>query len=425
LPEFPEISVNKWFKMPWYLYLSLRQLFPSGRRFPFFTAISVLSVALGVALLIVVTGVMGGFGHEIRKMTVDTQGDVQLRSYSFIDNPKEVMEALRKIPGVEACTPFAEGAAGIIYNHKPDFPGVQGIDLDRVEKVIPLRKYIRLGSLDDLDDDSVILSSQLARRLGATVGSEVELYTLLVYEKLKRDEIMLPRKLRVAGIFEIGHQQLDSSLVICTLRVMQDLYALGSSVHGINVRITPGLDADQMAARINEAMPARWNLRARSWFEVNQEFMWILQLEKNMMLFIMLFVVLVAAFLTMSLLLVLVFKKTREIGLLGALGAGRAQIAACYCLQGIGVGIVGTFTGVVLGFTVIHFRNDLVMLLTRFTGSQEVLARFYQFSQLPAHTETGDLVVIILASLLLSTLAGLIPAIIASRMKPVEALRSE
>ncbi len=411
--------------MPWYLYLALKQLFPSGRRLSFFTAISVLSVALGVALLIVVLSVMGGFGFEIRHMIVDTQGDVQVRARGLIDHPAEVLAQIEKVPGVVAATPFAEGVVMIECGAKPAFPGIQGVDLNRVDQVVPLQKYIRIGSLGDLDDDSVILSSQLARSIGAHIGGKIEVYTPLLLEKLKNDEVILPRELKVVGIFEIGHQQLDSSLVIVTLRLMQELYGLGGAVHGINVRIGPGLDADMMAARINAAFPPEANLRALSWFEINQDFLWVLQLEKNLMLFIMLFVVLVAAFLTMSLLLVLVLKKTREIGLLGALGASRREIALCFCLQGVAVGVAGTALGLVLGFTLLHFRNDAVELITRFTGSQEILARFYQFSQLPAHTELRDLVVIVISALVLSTLAGVIPAVMAARLKPVEALRSE
>lgn len=411
--------------MPWYLYLALKQLFPSGRRFPFFTAISVLSVALGVALMILVLSVMGGFGREVRRMIVDTQGEVQVRAHGLINQPAETLARIGKVPGVVAATPFAEGVVMLRYGLKPVFPAIQGVDLNRVEKVVPLRKYVRVGSLDELDDDTVILSSQLAISLGVSLGSKVEIYTPLLLEKLNQNEVLLPREFRVAGIFEVGHQQLDSSLVIVTLRAMQDLYGLGGSVHGVNVRIASGFDADEMATRINAALPPDDPARARSWFESNQDFLWVLQLEKNIMLFIMLFVVLVAAFLTMSLLLVLVLKKTREIGLLGALGAGRRQIAYCFCFQGVVVGVAGTALGLVLGFTALHFRNDAVWAITRFTGSQEILARFYQFSQLPAHTEPRDLVVIVIAAIVLSMLAGVIPALMAARLKPIDALRTE
>lgn len=409
--------------MPWFFYLALKQLFPTGRRFPFFTAIAVISVGLGVALLIVVLSVMGGFQHGIRQLTVDTQGDVQVRASGLIEEADELQARLADVPGVVASTPFAEGIVAMFHQLHPAYPAIQGVDLDHVTDVIPLERFIVIGSLDDLDDDSVILSAQLAQSVGARLGSRIEVYSPLILEKLKSDELLLPRELRVAGIFEIGHQHLDSSVMIVTLRTMQELYGLGDGVHGINVKFAPGLAAEEMSARVRAVLPP--GMQARSWYEINADFLWVIQLEKNLMTFIMLFVVLVAAFLTMSLLLVLVLKKTREIGLLAALGARRREIAACFCLQGVGIGIVGTLLGLGLGFTFLHFRNEVVWAITRFTGSKEMLARFYQFSDIPAHTARGDLWLIIASAIVLSTLAGLVPALIAAKLKPVEALRSE
>jgi lipoprotein-releasing system permease protein len=411
--------------VPWYVYLALKQLFPTGRWFPFFTVIATFSVGLGVALLIVVLSVMGGFGYEMRRTTVETQGEVQIRAQPLITNPAEVQAKLAQVPGVVATTPYAQGVVALLFRDRPAFPAIQGVDVNRVEKVIPLSRFIKAGSLDDLDDDSIILSWQLADGLGATVGDTVEIYTLLQLQRLKTDELILPRELRVAGILEFGVQQLDSSMVVVTLRTMQQLYGLHGAVHGINVKLAPGVDADEAAARINAVLPREWRARALSWFEINQDFLWVLQLEKNIMTAILLFVVLVAAFLTMSLLLVLVLKKTREIGLLGALGAGRREIALCFCLQGVLIGVVGTGLGLILGKVFLYYRNDLVGLVTRFTGSREVLARFYQFSSMPSHTSTTDLVVIIVAAIVMSTIAGFVPALLAARMKPVEALRSE
>jgi lipoprotein-releasing system permease protein len=421
--------------VPWYLYLALKQLFSSGQRL-FFTLVSAVSVALGVGLLIVVMSVMGGFGYEIREKIVDTQGDITVRASGFIADSAAVESVIRKVPGVVATSAFAEGVVMLESEDRPApvFPTIHGFDMDTVGKVIPLGRYITGGSLDELDDDSIILSSILASQIGAGPGSKVEVYTPLALEKARNDdEILLPSALTVTGIFEIGHQQLDSSTVIVTLRKMQDLYGLGRAVHGINVKIAQGLDVDDEAGRINEALrraqgtelPQIPGLEAKSWAEINQDFLWVLQLEKNIMTLILLFVVIVAAFLTMSLLLVLVLKKTREIGLLGALGAGRRAIAFCFCLQGVCIGVVGTAGGLVLGFTFLHFRNDLVRLVTRFTGSQAILERFYQFSELPAHTSGRDLVIVIASAIVLSTLAGVIPAAIAGSMKPAEALRNE
>ncbi len=411
--------------MPWYLYLALKQLFPSGKKFPFFTAISVMGVALGVALLVVSISVMGGFGYQIRQMIVDTQGEVQVRSYGFIDQPEVTLARIVKVPGVVAATPFAEGVAMLEHDRKAEYPLIQGIDINRVGDVVPLRRYVRLGSLDDLDDDSVILSAKLAISVGARLGSKVQIYSPLLLEKMKNDEVMLPRELEVVGIFEIGHQQLDSSVVLVTLRTMQDLYGMGNSVHGINVKIAPDADADEVASSINVALGKNSNAIARSWMNANQDFLFVLQLEKNMIFFLLTFIIVVAAFSVTSSLLISVVRKTREIGLLGALGAKPRHVAACFCFQGFIIGFVGTVLGLGLGYTFLYFRNDLIRVFTELTGSEEVLTRFYQFSQLPAHLAPNDRILIVVSAIVISTLAGLIPAWRAARLKPVEALRSE
>src|SRR5688500_764279 len=96
--------------MPWYFYLALKQLFPTGKRFPFFTAISVLGVTLGVWLLVVVTSVMGGFGHEMRRVIVQTEGEIQIKAESAITNYRDVLKRVKAVPGVAGATPYAAGA---------------------------------------------------------------------------------------------------------------------------------------------------------------------------------------------------------------------------------------------------------------------------------------------------------------------------
>lgn len=412
--------------MPWYLYLALKQLFPTGRRFTFFTAIAILGVALGVAVLVIATGVMGGFSDGIRRLTVNTQGDVQVRvGGGLIENPGALQAQLAKIPGVVATTPFAEGPVAVIYERRPQFPGMQGIDVDHVRNVIPLERYIHYGSLNDLDDDSIVLGAKLAESLGARVGDMVEVYSPLAFEKLKNDEILLPRALRVVGYFEFGHQALDNSVVLVTLRAMQDFYGLGATAHGINVKITPGLDADEATARINAAFPPEANVRARSWIDINQEFLFVLQFEKNMIFFLLMFIVVVASFSMTNSLMTSVVRKTREIGLLGALGAKPRHVAACFCFQGLIIGVAGTGTGLALGFIVRHFRDDILRILTELTQSEAALVRFYQFSHLPWNSEPSTITAIIVCTIVISTVAGLLPAWRAARLKPVEALRSE
>ena len=409
--------------MSWPLYLALKQLFPSGRRFPFFTAISILGVALGVTLLIVSISVMGGFGREIRNMIVNTQGEVQVRGAARMENSRAVIDAVKKVPGVVAATPFVEGVMPVRSADRAAYPVIQAVDPAQVEEVSPLGKFIVAGGFDDLDDDRVILSIRLAESLQARIGSKIVIYSPLLVEKLQRDELVVPKELEVCGIFEIGHQQLDSNIAIITLRTGQELADIGGAVHGVNVKLAPGVDPDTAARAINRALPV--DGMARSWMDMNHEFLFVLQLEKNMIFFLLLFIIVVAAFSVASSLLIAVVRKTREIGLLGALGATPGQVAACFCFQGVVIGVAGTTAGLVFGFTVVHFRNDFVAAITHVIGGKEALERFYQFSQLPAHLDGKDLAMIVCSSLVVSTLAGLLPAWRAAKLKPVEALRSE
>jgi lipoprotein-releasing system permease protein len=410
--------------MPWSLYLAFKQLFPTGRWFPFFTVISVLGVALGVALLVVVTSVMGGFGQEIRRMIVETEGEVQIKARGLIPDAAGLVQQVRAVPGVAAATPYAAGALMLVHEGRAAYPAMRGIDLATVGGVVNLEHYLRLGTFDDLDDDSVILSSELARSLGATVGDTVEIYSPLIIERLRGDELFLPREARVAGLLEIGHQQLDSSMVYTTLRLAQDLYGLESTVHGLNVRAASGVNEDELARRINAAgLPV--GMQAFSWMDSFEDFLWVLNLEKGMIFFLLLFIVIVAAFSVTSSLLISVVRKTREIGLLGALGAKPREVAACFCVQGVFIGVLGVVTGLALGFAALAARNDVVLTIARLTQRDDVLRRFYQFSNLPAHTALRDIVLIVVLTLVISFLAGLLPAWRAARLKPVEAFRNE
>jgi lipoprotein-releasing system permease protein len=410
--------------MPWYLYLALKQLFPSGR-FPFFTAISVLGVTLGVAVLIIVTSVMGGFGYEIRKMIVETEGEIDVKAHGYLRDPAEVLKQINTTAGVVAATPYAKGAVMVMAGGRPAFPIFRGVEVGTIDGVANLGRFVNpAGAIAGLDDDSVVLSSQLASSLGVRVGDKVEIYSPLLIEKLKNDEVFLPREFRVIGELYIGHQQLDSSTIYGTLRAAQELYGLGRSVHGIYVRVKPGVDEHGVVAALNATLP-RATTRAFSWMESWADFLWVLNLEKSINFFLLLFIVIIAAFSVMSSLLISVVRKTREIGLLGALGGRARDVALCFCAQAFVIGVTGTAIGVGLGFGVLAIRNDLVHGIARLMQRQDTLRQFYQFSDLPSHTLMSDLVMTIVASIVISTLAGLIPAWRAARLKPVEALRSE
>jgi lipoprotein-releasing system permease protein len=340
-----------------------------------------------------------------------------------IANANQVAAKIREVPGIAAASAYIAGPVLVLASGHPATPIFRGIDLNTIEQVANLQRFVRLGSLDDLDDDSIILSAQVAQQLAAMVGDEVEIVSPLLIQTLKSDEVYLPRRFRVAGLFEIGHQHLDSTTIYGTLRAAQELYGLGDHVHGINVRLKEGQAEEDAVERINQVLPPR--VQAFSWMQSWDSFLWVLNLEKTINFFLLLFIVIIAAFSVMSSLLISVVRKTREIGLLSALGGKAREVALCFCVQAFIIGVTGTAIGVAAGFGVLAIRQQLVNGIAGLLNRQATLRQFYQFTELPAHTQMSDLILTVVASIVISTFAGLLPAWRAARLKPVEALRSE
>jgi len=148
-------------KMPWYGYIALRHLFPKGKRFPFFTFMSMTGVALGVALLIVVISVFNGFGHEIRSRIAETYGDLRVeKPGSILYDYESVLNTLRADKNVAEASPYAHGVVMLQQGNRPVFPAIQGIELETERSVVPIEEHLVSGELEDFDDDSVFVSSQ-------------------------------------------------------------------------------------------------------------------------------------------------------------------------------------------------------------------------------------------------------------------------
>ncbi len=409
--------------MPWYLYIALRHLFPQRRLPTFFTFLSVLGVAVGVMVLIVVISVFNGFGHQLRKIIVETSGDLKVLSGGIFEDYESKMEAIAAHPSVEATSPTAFGMVMLQEGNRPLFPAVQGIDIETERKIVPIDRYLLQGSLDELDDDSLLISSGISHTLRLRVGDEVELYSPLMLEKLKRDEVLLPRLMRVAGVFETGFNKIDENTIITTLRTMQDLYGMGEGVHAITVKLVEGADAERVADELQQQLDPPF--RVSTWLDSNSDFLAILQFEKRMMFFLLLFIIIVGSLSIATSLMTTVVRKTREIGVFASMGASGRQIAACFCLQGFAVGLFGTLCGFGMAMAVLSLRDAITDALFWIIGSKEQTQEFYFFSTLPVHRDPADLIVIAIFSVTIATLAGLVPAYRASRLKPVDALRNE
>ncbi|MGC6425148.1 MAG: ABC transporter permease [Lentimonas sp.] len=410
--------------MPWFLYHALKQLFPSGRFLSFFSLVSIMGVMLGVCVLIIVQSVMNGFGEGIRKRLVETEGDIRIRSNEVVYDWEQQLEALGAEDMVLAAAPFAEGVVMLQHDNRPQFPMIRGVDPIAESDVIDLEQFISLGSLDDFDDEGVFLGEGLAYTLKAGPGSLVEVFTPLMLERLKKDEVLLPREFTVIGTFRTGSPQVDGNMMISTLRVMQELYGLEDGAHGISVKLRPGVDALAYSQELENGV-LRPGLEAISWLESNRDFLFVVQQEKRVISFIIIFIILVASFSITIALMMAVMRKTREIGLLVAMGGKPTEVACSFCFQGFVIGTIGAGSGIVMALVCLHFRSQILTAYAWVTNSAVEFLGVYDVYEIPVHYMASDFITVIVFAVIVSTLAGLIPALRAARLKPADALRSE
>lgn len=410
--------------MPWYIYHALKQLFPSGRFFSFFSLMSIMGVMLGVCVLIIVQSVMNGFGEGIRQRLTETQGDIRIRSNEVIYDWGEVLDTVIAQEEVVGASPFAEGVIMIQHQNRPQFPFVRGVDPWSEEKVLPLESFLTVGKMEDFDDGGVILGEGLAYMLKAGPGSTLEVFTPLMLEALKKDEVLLPREFEVVGLFRTGSPQVDGNTMITTLRVMQELYGLEDGVHGLVLRLRPGQDAYEYSVDLEREV-LRPGLEAVSWLESNEDFLFVIEQEKRVISFIIIFIILVASFSIAIALMMAVIRKTREIGLLVAMGGRPHQVAYSFCFQGFVIGLVGTVMGILMAMVCLHYRRGILSAYADVTNTQTNFLGQYDVYEIPVHYLASDFITVTCFALVISTLAGLLPALRAARLKPADALRSE
>ena len=404
--------------MPWFLHLALRQLFPPGKRFPAFATVSILGVALGVATLLVVQTVMNGFGEEHRKRIRESFGDCQVVSDRPLARPDELVAQLRRAPEVASATAYAEGPA---LARRGDFSGVAAVrGIDPLDPAQPARKYIHGGTFDDLDDGRVILGLGLAQQLRVRLGDKVELWSPAMAERAEKGKAPLPAEFEVCAILRTGFTEVDNAAALIPLRRFREIWNLGPRAHGLTLRLKEPALAEATAARLASARP---DLRFRPWQDIKKDFLAAIRFEKTMLFFLMFIITLVASFSIGSTLFSAVIRRSREVGVLAALGAARGEVVALFGLQGLLIGALGTLLGFVLTWTILAFRDDILGVINRLFGGGDMVANIYLFSKVPLHYDATDFFIAAAFTLLTTAIAGLVPALWAAGRKPSEAMR--
>ena len=427
-------------QLPFELFLALRYLRPKRTFVSIITLISILGVALGVAVLIIVISVMSGFDHDLRDKIIGFSAHLTVEESSgTLKDYQPVAAILKANPEVRGVAPFVLGPVLVETegdaNHlsMQDAPMLRGVDPANEGTVSKLPQQIQSGAFD-LSGRGVLVGSIFADRLHLRVGDTLSIYSIREIKKMKearnqrREVTILPDDYEVRGIFDTGYYEYNARFIITSLVNAQDLYDLDDSVHGLFVTLTDPDRADADKAPLERALNARLNTGPyylQSWMDDNSGILSALVVEKEVMFYLLFFIVLVAALCILSAQITFVIQKTREIGMLKALGATQLQISGIFLGQSAIIGVIGVASGYGLGMLAVVYRNEFLHFMRRATGWELFPKSVYGFGDLPALIMPRDLAIICISSFVICVLGGLLPAIRAGRLKPVEALRYE
>ena len=420
--------------LPFELLLALRYLRPKRTFVSVITLISVMGVALGVAVLIIVISVMSGFDQQMRDTILGFNAHLRITGFDgdVVTNYPAALKVITANKNVTGASPIVFGP--VLLQTEPDDgqvktwpPNIRGVDPTLEVHVSNVASNIIAGSFD-VSGHGIVIGIVFAQSMKLRVGDRVsssspaDLQRMQVARTKAEQEAIVPGDYEVRGIFDAGWFEYNASVVVVSLENAQEMYSLHDAVHGLLVMLHDPASADAVKTELENALGE--NYTVKTWLEDSPLLAAVL-VEKNVMLYIMFFIVIVAAFGITCTTITFVVMKTREIGLLKAIGATRSQVMGVFMGQSLIVSIFGIIGGASGGLLLLAYRNEFLDLLRRLTGFELLPASIYGFDKLPMKIVTGDILIICGGSLLICLAAAAFPAWFASKLNPVEALRNE
>ena len=391
----------------------------------FISGVSMLGIALGVAALIIVLSVMNGFQKEVRDRMLSVVSHVEIFAPQGAPLPdvERTLREARSNPDVVGAAPFVSAQA--LLAHGEDMKGalVRGIDPVLEPEVTDLVAGSQGEVLRHLvpGEFRVVLGGELARMLGVRTGDVV---TLIAPAGQVTPAGVVPRikQMAVAGTFDSGHYEYDSTLVLLHHEDAQRIFRLEGPT-GIRLKLRDLHQARTVAQELASSLSG--DLLIRDWTQQNRTWFAAVQLEKRMMFIILTLIVAVAAFNLVSTLVMTVQDKRADIAILRTLGASPRSIMGIFLVQGAMVGVIGTLAGLLLGLSIAVNIDVIVPAIERLLSASFLPKDIYLISRMPSDPQPADIVPIGVISLVLSFVATLYPSWRASRVNPAEALRYE
>lgn len=421
-------------QMSYELFIGLRYL-KAKRKQTFIsviTFISILGITVGVTALIVVLSVMTGFEENLREKILGINANVvvtelggQMRGY------REVEAKALEVPGVVGATPFTYNQAMISAEGGVIGAVIRGLDMETTGSVTVLPDKIKEGSIEGLRPSlgegregqaGIIIGRELARNIGVSLGDTINVISPMG-TMTPAGPVPRMASFKVAGIFELGMYEYDSSMAFISIENAQAFFRMGEAVTGVEVKIRDIYEADKIAdALMNEIKGPYW---ARTWMEMNRNLFSALKLEKVAMFIILALIIMVAALNIISTLIMVVMEKGKDIAILKSLGATSGSIMRIFMIEGLIIGVAGTLLGTALGLVAALNMETIVLFVETAFNFKVLPPSIYYIDKFPSKVEPVFVVAIAFISIAISFLATLYPSWQASRFNPVEGLRYE
>ncbi|AHG90750.1 MacB-like periplasmic core domain protein [Gemmatirosa kalamazoonensis] len=390
--------------------------------------IAIGGVVVGVSALILIMGVMNGLQRDLRDKILVGSPDIRVMTYGdnlMMDNWRPTLDRVRRFSGITAAAPVVL-TQGLVRKEGALFTtGAQVVGIDPAGPGVPdvteIRRHAILGdfrfSSSDKQHRGVVLGKKLSEQLNAWPGERIVVVTSAGGALNPVTGMPTPvfEQFEVTGIFETGMYEYDNTYMYVALDKAQRLAGLGQSVTAIEARTTDRWQATHTATALQDSLGFPYLVR--DWQEQNASLFSALKLEKLGMSFILLLIVIVAAFNIVSTLTMVVTDKTREIGILKAMGLPARSVRRIFFLQGLVIGVAGTGAGVLLGL-----GASVALGTYKFIKLDPAV---YFIDHLPVATQASDVLLTVAASVLIAAVATLYPATQAARLYPIEAIRHE
>ena len=370
--------------------------------------LSIVGVFIGITVLIVSLGVSNGLDKNMINSILSLTSHINVYSPENIPNYEELVKNIEEVKGVKGAVPTIETQGIIKYegHGEPYVAGVKvvGYDLDKAIKVMKLDDYIIDGKIDVEDKKSILIGKELAASMGAMVGDKVKLIT--------SEETDL--EMTVGGIFQSGFYEYDVNMVLIPLQTAQYITYSDETVGRLSVRLDNPYDAQELIYDVARKLPT--DLYIGTWCEQNKALLSALTLEKTIMLVVFSLIAIVAGFLIWITLNTLVREKTKDIGIMRAMGFSKKNIMLIFLIQGIILGIIGIILGIIVSLILLYYIKNYAV---------DLVSNIYYLKDIPIEISLKEIAIIVGANFIVILISSIFPAYRAAKLENVEALRYE